>query len=124
LSKTFNTFFLSENEKIFNTKAMVTCKRSASRSCKKTDKLRAPFSKTKEQIQVASGLHQPCALCCCHGKHIESTVPLDSQVMTKNKTFPLNHSLACANYAIHLATHTCICKEGGKNRKSNDEKGG
>jgi len=29
LSKTFNTFSLSEKEKIFTTKAMVTCKRSA-----------------------------------------------------------------------------------------------
>jgi len=29
-------------------------------------------------------------------------------VMTKNKTFPLNHSLACASYASYLAIHTCI----------------
>jgi len=50
-------------------------------------------------------------------------VPTDSQVMTKNKTFLLNHSLACASFAIYLVTHTCICKEGRK-RKSNDEKGG
>jgi len=28
--------------------------------------------------------------------------------MTKNKTFPLNHSLACANYAIYEAIHACI----------------
>jgi len=28
--------------------------------------------------------------------------------MTKNKTFPLNHSLACANYAIYVAIHACI----------------
>jgi len=32
--------------------------------------------------------------------------------MTKNKTFPLNHSLAYASYAIYLAIHTCKCKEG------------
>ena len=83
------------------------------------------LSKTKKQTQVAAGLHYPCALCCCHGKHIESTVPTDSQVMTKNKTFPLNHSLACASYAIYLATYTCISNDGRKNRKSNDdEKGG
>jgi len=31
----------------------------------------------------------------------------DSQVMTKNKTFLLNHSLVCASYAIYLAIHTC-----------------
>jgi len=44
--------------------------------------------------------------------------------MTKNKTFPLNHSLECASYAIYLAIDICICKEGRKNRKSNDDKGG
>jgi len=43
-----------------------------------------------------------------------STVPTDSQVMTKNKTYPLNHSPACASYAIYLAIHTCKCKEGKK----------
>jgi len=38
--------------------------------------------------------------------------------MTKNKTFPLNHSLACASYAInYLAIHTCICNEGRKKGK-------
>jgi len=44
--------------------------------------------------------------------------------MTKNKTFPLNHSLACASYTIYLAIDTCICEEGRKNRKSNGEKRG
>jgi len=51
-------------------------------------------------------------------------VPTDSQVMTKNETFPLNRSLACASYASYLAMHTCICKEGRKNKLNNDEKGG
>jgi len=51
-------------------------------------------------------------------------VPTNSQVMTKNETFPLKHSLACASYAIYLAIHTCICNEGRQNRKSDDEKGG
>jgi len=45
-------------------------------------------------------------------------MPTDSQVMTKNETFPLNHSLAGASYAIYLAIHTCICNEDRKNRKS------
>jgi len=102
---------------------MVTCKRSAAVVEKLTNYEHLARSKTIKQIQVASGLHWPCALCCCHGKHIESTVPTDLQVMTKNKTFPLNHSLACASYAIYLGGHTCICKEGRKIRKSNDEKG-
>ena len=43
-----------------------------------------------------------------HGKHIQSTVSTVSQVMTKNETFPLIHSLACANYAIYVAKHACI----------------
>jgi len=51
-------------------------------------------------------------------------MPTDSQVMTKNETFPLNHSLAGASYAIYLAIHTCICNEDRKNRKSDDEKCG
>jgi len=33
-------------------------------------------------------------------------VRTDSHVMTKNKTFPLNDSLAIASYAICLAIHT------------------
>jgi len=44
-----NTSSLSEKEKIFNTKAMVTCKRSAS-VVKKIDK-------AKKQTEVASGLY-------------------------------------------------------------------
>jgi len=36
----------------------------------------------------------------------KSTVPTDSQVMTKNKTCQLNHSVAYDNYAIYLAIHT------------------
>jgi len=27
--------------------------------------------------------------------------------MTKNKTFPLNQSLACASYAIYVAIYAC-----------------
>jgi len=27
--------------------------------------------------------------------------------MIKNKTFLLNHSLACASYAVYLVIHTC-----------------
>jgi len=98
-----NTLFLSEKEKIFNTKAMVIrYLQNICRSCKKTDK-------TKKQTEVASGLYWPCALCGCHGKHIQYTVLTVSEVglITKTKTFPLNHSLACANYAVYAAI-TCI----------------
>jgi len=45
-----NIFSLSEKEKIFNTKAMVTCKRSVTVVKKLT-------SKTKKQTEVASGLY-------------------------------------------------------------------
>jgi len=38
---------------------------------------------------------------------MQSAVPNVSQVMTKNKTFPLNQSLACANYAINVALYAC-----------------
>jgi len=38
-------------------------------------------------------------------------VPTDSQVMTKNKTFPLNHCLACATYTVYLAIHSFKCKK-------------
>jgi len=34
--------------------------------------------------------------------------------MTKNKTFPLNHSLPFASYAIYLAIHTCMCSGGSR----------
>jgi len=46
--------------------------------------------------------------------------------MIKNKTLPLNQSLACANSAIYVAIYACIgyAKKAEKNRKSNDEKGG
>jgi len=53
----FTTFFLSEKEKIFNTKAMVTCKRSAAVVTKLTNYEHLALSKTKKQTQVASGLH-------------------------------------------------------------------
>jgi len=41
-------------------------------------------------------------------------VPTDSQVMTKNKTFPLNHCVACASYIIYLAIYSCKCKKAKK----------
>jgi len=48
LSKTSNTFFLSEKEKIFNTKATVTCKRSAAVVKKTTNYEHLALSKTKK----------------------------------------------------------------------------
>jgi len=57
LSKVSNSFFLSEKEKIFNMKAVVTCKRPAAVAKKLTNYEHLALSKTKKQTQVASGLH-------------------------------------------------------------------
>ena len=38
-----------------------------------------------------------------HGPDCFTSRPND-----KNKNFPRNHSLACANYAIYAAIHACI----------------
>jgi len=56
-AETSNTFFLSEKEKIFNTKAIVTYKRSAAVAKKLTNYEHLALSKTKTQTQVALGLH-------------------------------------------------------------------
>ena len=84
----------------------LAAKRSAAVVKKLTNYEHLALSKTKKQTQVASGLHQPCALSCCRGTHIKSTVPTDSQVTTKNKTFPLNYSLACCMQLCYLSSHT------------------
>ena len=49
-------------------------------------------------------------LCGNHGKHNKSMVPCVSQIMGKNKTFPLNQKLTCANHGIYVAT-CVICHE-------------
>ena len=46
-----------EKEKIVNTKAMVTCKRSAAVAKKLTNDEHLALSKTKKQTQFASGLY-------------------------------------------------------------------
>jgi len=64
---------------------MVACKRFPAVAKTLTNYEHLVLRKAKKQTQIASGLHSPCALCCCHGKHIEPTVPTDLQVMTKIK---------------------------------------
>jgi len=44
--------------------------------------------------------------------------------MTKNKTFQLNHSLACASYAFIWPYIHAYVKKAEINRISDDEKGG
>jgi len=64
---------------MFNTKAMVTCKGSATVVKKLTSSLR-PKSKPK-LLQGFISPVKPWALRGCNGKHIQSTVPTVSQVM-------------------------------------------
>ena len=101
---------------------MVTCKISAAVVKKLTNYEHLARSKTKKsKPKLLQGFISPVHFVVA----MENTLNPRRQVMTKNKTFPLNHSLACASYAIYVAIHTCKCKESKKkNRKRNDEKGG
>jgi len=49
--------FYQGKKKIFNTKVMVTCKRSAAVVKQLTNYEQLALSKTKKQTQLASGLH-------------------------------------------------------------------
>ena len=51
-----------------------------------------------------------CALRGNYGKHNKSMVPCVSQIMGKNKTFPLKQKLPCANHGIYVAS-CVICHE-------------
>ena len=57
-----------------------------------------------------SGPCRPCTLCGNHGKHKKSMMPCVSQIMGKNKTFPLNQTLTCPNHGIYVTT-CVICHE-------------
>ena len=57
-----------------------------------------------------SGPCRPCTLCGNHGKHKKSMMPCVSQIMGKNKTFPLNQTLTCTNHGIYVTT-CVICHE-------------
>ena len=51
-----------------------------------------------------------CTLCGNHGKRNKSMVLHVSQIMGKNKTFPLNQKLTCTNHGIYVVT-CVICHE-------------
>jgi len=68
------------------------------------------LSKRREPVNGESGPYGHYAFCGCYGKHNKSMVPCVSHVMSKNKTFPLNHNLTCANCGIYVAT-CVICHE-------------
>jgi len=68
------------------------------------------LNKTRRQTKGGSRPCKRCALCGCHGKNDKSIIPNVSQLLTKNKTFPLNENLTCAYYGIYVAT-CAICHE-------------
>jgi len=94
----------------------VTCKTSAAVVKTLTNYEQLALSKTKSKPKLLQGFISPVHfLCCCHGKHIESTVPTDSQVMTK-KNFPGEPQPSMCQLC-YLFSHTymhIICKEGRK----------
>jgi len=89
---------------------MITYKRSNTIGQLLTNYKHLALNKTREHVKGMSGPFGHCALCGKHGKHNRSMVPCVSQIMGKNKTFPLNQKLTCANHGIYVAT--CgICHE-------------
>jgi len=81
---------LTKREKKLNPKAMITYKRPTTIGQLLTNYKHLALSKTREHVKGMSGPCGHCALCANHGKHNKSMVPCVSQIMGKNKTFPLN----------------------------------
>jgi len=92
-----NLITLTKREKNLNPKAMITYKRPTTIGQLLTSYKHLDLSKTREHVKGMPGPCGHCALCGNHGKHNKSTVPCVSQIMGKNKTFPLNQKLTCAN---------------------------
>jgi len=85
-------------------------------------------SKTKKQTEVASGLYQPVvALWLPRKTHpIHGPDCFTSRPNDKKQKFPAEPQPGMCQLC-YLRSHTymhSLCKEGRKNRKSNDEKGG
>jgi len=89
---------------------MITYKRPTTIVQSPTNYKHLPLSKTREHVEGMPGPCSHCALCGNHGKHNKSMVQCVSQLMGKNKTFPLNQKLTCANHGIYVAT-CVICDE-------------
>ena len=89
---------------------MITYKRPTTIVQSPTNYKHLPLSKTREQVKGMPGLCSHCALCGNHGKHNKSMVQCVSQLMGKNKIFPLNQKLTCANHSLYVAT-CVICHE-------------
>jgi len=70
------------------------------------------FKQDKKQIKDVSGPSKLFSLCGCHGKHNKYTFRAIPQNKAKNKTFPLNQNLTCANYGIYVATCVMCCHVG------------
>jgi len=89
---------------------MITYKRPTTIGQLLTNYKHLALSKTREHIKGMSGPCGHCALCGDDGKYNKSMVPCVSQIMGKNKTFPLNQKLTCDNHGIYVAT-CVICDE-------------
>jgi len=89
---------------------MITYKKTTTIGQLLTNYKHLALSKTREHVERMSGPCGHCALCGNHGKHNKSMVPCISQIMGKNKTFPLNQKLSCTNHGIYVAT-CVICHE-------------
>ena len=105
-----NLITLTKREKNLNPKAMITYKRPTTIGQLLTNYKHLALSKTREHVKRMSGPCGHCALCGNHGKHNKSMLPCVSQTMSRNKTFPLNQKLTCANHGIYVAT-CVICHE-------------
>jgi len=87
---------------------MITYKRPTAIGQLLTNYKHLALSKTREHVKWMSVPCGHCALCGNHGKHNKSMVPCVSQILGKNKTFPLNQKFTCANHRIYVATcFTC-----------------
>jgi len=100
----------TKREKNLNPKAMITYIRPTTIEQSLTNYKHLALSKTREHVKGMWGPCGHCALSGNHGKHNKSMVPCVSQIMGKNKTFPLNQKLTCENHSIYVAT-CVVCHE-------------
>jgi len=89
---------------------MITHKRHTTTAQKLANYKHLVLSKTRKQIKRISRISKHCTLCGCRVKHNKFVLPCVSQIITKNKTVPVNQNLTCANYDIYVAS-CVICHE-------------
>jgi len=99
-----NLITLTKREKNLNPKAMITYKRPTTIGQLFTTYKHLDLSKTRKHVKGMSGPCGHCALGGNQGEHNKSMLLSVSQIMGKNKTFPLNQKLTCTNHGIYVAT--------------------